>query len=135
MYSNPSIAAVILISSLLFNGCSSEQGDQGQSQKAVSEMSTQVASEDGESMITKVRTDLDLAKQRLASEDKYACCLKVPCDFCALHEASCSCYSDLKAGVDVCIECYAGWQQGNGSDPDISKEDVTTSFVGHEHGN
>ncbi len=127
-----SIIGVILISSFLLTSCSSERDERSQSQRVALETLTQVAP-DGSSKIKKVRADLDDAKGTLAEEGKYSCCIKDACDFCALHEASCTCYKDLTAGEHVCIECYAGWQQGKGTDPKIKKENVTTSFVGHEH--
>ena len=87
----------------------------------------------GKTKIEKIKSDLAQAKVTLTQEGKYNCCIKDPCNFCALHESSCDCYTDLKKGEHVCIECYAGWQQGNGSDEKIKKENVKTSFVQHSH--
>ena len=83
--------------------------------------------------IDQARSLLAEAKKELAQEDKYNCCIKDPCNFCGLLEASCDCYPDLKKGEHVCIECYAGWQQGKGVDEKIRKENVKTSFVQHSH--
>ena len=128
-----SIISVILIGSFLSNSCNSQRDEQSRTQGEVSEVMTG-ASFDGASKIGKVRSDLNDAKETLAEEGNYVCCIEESCDYCALNEGSCPCYNELKAGRHVCIECYAGWQQGMGADPKIKKESVTTSFVGHEHG-
>jgi hypothetical protein len=73
------------------------------------------------------------AKTSLAGEGKYDCCIEDACDYCALHEGSCSCAPDLKKGNHVCLECYAGWQQGKGDVLNIKKENVTTDVIQHEH--
>jgi len=59
--------------------------------------------------------DLAALKTKLATEGKYACCIKSPCDFCARSKGSCDCSIDLKAGRSVCGECYKAWQAGNGN--------------------
>ena len=87
----------------------------------------------GAMMIDDVRKSLQKAKTKLAEEGKYGCCIKEPCNLCALAHSNCDCYYDLKKGEHVCIECYAGWQQGNGADKTIKKENVKTSTIHHEH--
>ena len=83
--------------------------------------------------IAKVRADIQTLKMQLAPEGKYACCIDESCDFCLLHEGECECAKDLQKGKHVCIECYAGWQQGRGNIPKIKKGDVKTDFVVHKH--
>lgn len=122
----------LLIGILLFESCTTGKNEQNQPGRAKSDTATDAVL-DGVTRVEKARAALDDAKITLVKEGKYACCIKDGCDYCALHEASCSCYEDLKAGRHVCTECYSGWQQGKGMDPEIKKENVTTSFVGHEH--
>ena len=87
----------------------------------------------GSAMMVEAKEKLYNAKAKLTQEDKYNCCLKEPCNMCALEDGECDCYKDLKTGKSVCVECYAGWQQGNGADENIKKEHVTTDVVKHEH--
>ena len=87
----------------------------------------------GAILIAESKEKLAEAKAKLTQEGKYDCCIKEPCNMCALAEADCECYEDLKKGEHVCIECYSGWQQGKGADEKIKKESVTTSLIKHEH--
>ena len=84
-------------------------------------------------MLAEAKDKLAEAKDKLTQENKYGCCLKEPCNFCALNMGECDCYKDLKKGEHVCVECYAGWQQGKGGIEGIKKQDVKTSFTEHEH--
>jgi hypothetical protein len=83
--------------------------------------------------IVKAKGLLAEAKAELAQAGKYSCCIKHPCNSCALEHLSCGCYESLKAGKAVCNDCYAGWQRGEGVDEDIKKEQVKTSYAGHRH--
>ncbi|HEY4613257.1 MAG TPA: heavy metal-binding domain-containing protein [Bacteroidota bacterium] len=73
------------------------------------------------------------AKKQLTREGKYNCCVKDPCNQCALDHQSCPCYDNLKDGKTVCPECYGGWQRGEGKDKSIKPADVKTSFSTHQH--
>jgi hypothetical protein len=83
--------------------------------------------------VEKVKAEIQTLKMQLAPEGKYACCIDEPCDHCLLHKGECDCAKDLRKGERVCIECYAGWQQGKGNIPEIKKEQVKTDFVSHKH--
>ena len=87
----------------------------------------------GATLLTEAKEKLTEAKEKLTQEGKYNCCITDACNYCALNEGSCPCYKELKAGEHVCVECYAGWQQGKGADKTIRKEDVKTDFVRHAH--
>lgn len=80
---------------------------------------------------------VEKAKQLLAEakeEMYYNCCLKTPCDRCALDHQSCSCSKDIKSGKGICSDCYAGWQLGEGKNiPGITKENVKPNFHSHHH--
>ena len=77
------------------------------------------------------------AKELLAEakeEMDYNCCLKNPCDRCALDHQSCSCNKDVREGNGICSDCYAGWQLGEGKNiPGITKENVKPNFHSHKH--
>ncbi|MCK6558235.1 hypothetical protein HUU39_12410 [candidate division KSB1 bacterium] len=86
-----------------------------------------------EQKLEDVRADIKALKTELAQAGKYFCCIQEPCNFCLLHEGSCPCLHELESGEHVCVECYTGWQQDKGIVKGIKKEQVTTSFVKHEH--
>ena len=81
--------------------------------------------------ILRARALLKEAKQDLAQGGSYSCCIKDPCDRCALDHQNCRCAADLKAGKAVCPDCYAGWQRGDGALPGIKPGKVKGSFHGH----
>ena len=87
----------------------------------------------GKATLEEVKASIEELKMNLAPEGKYACCIDAPCDYCLLHEGECECAKDLQKGQLVCVECYAGWQQGKGNIPKIEKEQVKTDFVSHKH--
>jgi hypothetical protein len=94
---------------------------------------TAVAQKTPEQKLEAVSADIQALKVELAQANKYSCCIQDGCNMCLLHEGSCPCQSELESGRHVCVECYAGWQQGKGAATGITKEEVTTSFVKHEH--
>lgn len=87
----------------------------------------------GDQMISRVREDLADAKGQLTREGQYNCCVKAPCDMCALMEGKCDCFEDLEKGEHVCTECYAKWQQAEGISDKFKKEDVRADFTKHQH--
>lgn len=68
------------------------------------------------------------AKSKLAQESKYGCCIKDPCDRCALYHQNCPCAEDVKAGKAVCPDCYAGWQSGVGIVKGVNTKKVKDTF-------
>ena len=82
-------------------------------------------------LLAEVKEKLAAAKSKLAQEGKYDCCLREPCDHCALAESSCTCSQEVKRGEAICDECYAGWQEGKGDVPNIKKENVKADFMEH----
>ncbi len=83
--------------------------------------------------IRKARSLLADAKRELAREGKYDCCIKDPCDRCALDHQSCPCADDVKEGKAVCPDCYAGWQRGDGVVKGVNPKKVKGSFHAHHH--
>jgi hypothetical protein len=83
--------------------------------------------------ISQARSLLAEAKRELTEEGKYSCCIKDPCDRCALDHQSCPCADEVKAGKSVCPDCYAGWQRGDGIVPGVKAEKVKGSFHSHKH--
>jgi hypothetical protein len=76
------------------------------------------------------------AKKLLAdakNELVYNCCLKDPCDRCALDHQSCQCNKDLRVGKGIRSDCFAGWQMAQGKDiPGITKDKVKPNFHSHK---
>ena len=73
------------------------------------------------------------SKRELAQDGKYNCCIKDPCDRCALDHQNCDCAEDVKAGKAVCPDCYAGWQRGDGIVKGVKASKVKGSFHSHKH--
>jgi len=83
--------------------------------------------------ILKAKAMLEEAKKVLAQDGKYNCCIKDPCDRCALDHQSCPCGDEVKAGKAVCPDCYAGWQRGDGIVPGVKASGVKGEFHSHKH--
>ena len=83
--------------------------------------------------IRQAKSLLAEAKQELTQSGKYKCCIKEPCDRCALDHQSCPCAAEVKAGKSVCPDCYAGWQQGDGVVKGVKPSKVKSSFHSHKH--
>ena len=67
-----------------------------------------------------------------SDEGKYNCCVKPSCDWCALHEGSCACFTNLQAGEAVCPGCGLGWHNGQGIVEGVDAKDVKWNIT-HEH--
>ncbi len=63
-------------------------------------------------------------KAKLIKDGKYVCCLKNPCNQCALMIGACPCGKNAAAGKPVCHECKGGWAAGNGIIPGKKAEDI-----------
>ncbi|HLE22316.1 MAG TPA: hypothetical protein VJB88_14485, partial [Vicinamibacteria bacterium] len=51
-----------------------------------------------EAELEQIETRLEAVKTRLFDQGKYNCCVQPPCDWCALHEGACDCFTNLQAG-------------------------------------
>ncbi len=65
-------------------------------------------------------------KAKAMKEGKYTCCLKHPCDFCALKMGQCPC--GMKAANDkpVCSECKGAWYASDGVVPGKTPDQIKT---------
>src|SRR5262249_54218916 len=63
------------------------------------------------------------AKRALATESRYACCIRGGCAMCA-QETHCPCGGDLAQHKGVCGECLDGWRSGRGAFPNIDPAEV-----------
>jgi hypothetical protein len=70
------------------------------------------------------RRALDQAKNKLAAQGRYSCCVKPSCDLCARATGSCACAVNAAKGAGVCGECYGGWQAGRGSLPSVDRKTI-----------
>jgi hypothetical protein len=86
-----------------------------------------------DSMLNQAHSLVDGAKEMLAADGKYHCCIEDRCDECALEHHNCSCAPDLKAGRGVCSQCYGGWQRGEGDISGIDPKSVKGNFHDHAH--
>jgi hypothetical protein len=69
---------------------------------------------------------IQVQKKQAASEGRYGCCLRQPCDHCALKMGECPCGMNVQQGMAVCNECKGGWHAGDGAISGINADDVTT---------
>ena len=83
--------------------------------------------------IGQAKSLLTEAKKELAQDGEYNCCIKDPCDRCALDHQSCPCADEVKSGKPVCPDCYVGWQRGDGIVKGVKAGSVKGSFHGHSH--
>jgi hypothetical protein len=65
-------------------------------------------------------------KKKAMAEGKYTCCLKNPCDFCALHMGQCPCGKNAANDRPVCNECKGSWYAGNGAVPGKTPDQIKT---------
>jgi len=74
--------------------------------------------------VAEVKSEVAIAKESLAHEGHYACCIKPPCDWCVVKANGCACGSMADAGQPVCPECGMGWKQGRGAIEGLEAKDV-----------
>ena len=63
-------------------------------------------------------------KAKLIKEGNYVCCLKNPCNQCALMMGMCPCGKNAATGNPVCHECKGGWAAGDGAISGKSPGDI-----------
>ncbi len=85
-----------------------------------------------EAELEQIKTRLEAVKTRLFDQEKYNCCVKPSCDWCALHEGACDCFANLQAGDAVCPGCGLGWHTGQGIVDGMDAKDVKWNIT-HEH--
>jgi hypothetical protein len=56
----------------------------------------------------------------------YTCCLRNPCDFCALNFAQCPCGKNAAVDKAVCNECKGAWYAGDGAIPGKTPDQIKT---------
>ncbi|MGH9463766.1 MAG: hypothetical protein ACRD1X_21395 [Vicinamibacteria bacterium] len=89
-------------------------------------------SADPEAELDEIQTRLEAVKAQLFDRGQYNCCIQPPCDWCALHEGSCACLSNLLGGDAVCPDCGLGWHNGQGIAEGIDPASVKWNIT-HEH--
>ena len=57
---------------------------------------------------------------------KYSCCLKNPCDYCALKMGECPCGMNAANDMPVCNECKGSWYAGDGNIPGKTPDQIKT---------
>lgn len=66
------------------------------------------------------------AKATATKKGMYNCCLKHPCDWCALKMGACPCGKNAATSMPVCNECKGGWAAGDGAIPGKTADDIKT---------
>jgi hypothetical protein len=65
-------------------------------------------------------------KAKLIEAGKYTCCLKHPCDYCALKMGGCPCGMNAQKDMPVCNECKGSWYAGDGAVPGKTADQIKT---------
>lgn len=66
------------------------------------------------------------AKAMATKKGMYSCCLKHPCDWCALKMGACPCGKSAAMSMPVCNECKGGWAAGDGAIPGLTADQIKT---------
>ncbi len=66
------------------------------------------------------------AKATATKKGMYNCCLKHPCDWCALKMGACPCGKSAAMSMPVCNECKGGWAAGDGAIPGLTADQIKT---------
>jgi len=74
----------------------------------------------------KADSSIQAEKQKALKAGKYGCCLKHPCDFCALKMGQCPCGMHAKEDKPVCNECKGSWYAGDGAVPGKTPDQIKT---------
>ncbi len=65
-------------------------------------------------------------KTKAIKAGKFNCCLKHPCDFCALKMGECPCGMNVKEDKPNCNECKGAWYAGDGAVPGKTPDQIMT---------
>jgi hypothetical protein len=76
--------------------------------------------------LKKAADTVEAFKAKAIKAGRYRCCLKHPCDFCALKMGTCPCDDQLAAGKPVCNECKGGWYAGDGEAKGKTADEIKT---------
>lgn len=104
---------------------------------AVSHATAQNGADNGDAMMNKLSRSrpralksaaatVETFKQKAINAGKYRCCLKHPCDFCAMKLGTCPCDEQLDHGKPVCNECKGGWYTGDGEAKGKTADQIKT---------
>jgi len=96
------------------------------------EASGSTMSAEPEAELEQIKTRLEAVKVQLFDKGEYNCCIQPSCDWCALHEGSCACLSNLVGGGAVCPDCGLGWHNGQGIAEGVDPASVKWNIT-HEH--
>lgn len=89
--------------------------------------------------VARIRGEVDLVKQALARDGRYACCVEPACTECLLKYGECHCREAVRKEGPCCGECTEAWIEGRGAVEGVTawellerKKDVLRKV--HEHG-
>lgn len=77
-------------------------------------------------VLKNVDSTLGKEKQKLIESGKYTCCVKHPCDHCALKMGECPCGMNAQKDMPVCNECKGAWYAGDGAVPGKTADQIKT---------
>ncbi len=124
---------ILVATTLLFGACSTEQKQETKPEESDHQIDVPTEQMSVEAKVAEAKSLIKEAKRELRLKEEYNCCIEAECNTCLLEHIRCDCYDSLVEDKPVCNECYAGWQRGDGVDPDIDKKQVRTTYGGHDH--
>jgi len=125
--------ALVLASALFSCQPAEEQENRRESSPLSSRAEASTQAPSPEARLETIRGDLTEVIAALNEEGEYNCCVQPACSWCALHEGSCACFSNLQEGAEVCPGCGLGWHNGEGAVDGVDSDDVKWNIT-HEHG-
>ena len=127
------LSSVFLATLLVCTAMAPSSEDPSDEPQAARESGTEPISPDVQ--LEDIKARLETVKETLSESGSYNCCVKPSCDWCALHEGACACFTNLLAGEPVCPGCGLGWHNGQGIVDGVDPDDVEWNIThGHAAG-
>lgn len=68
-----------------------------------------------EAQISRIKGEVEQAKESLAQKGQYSCCVRPACSQCLLKYGHCHCREAVKKDGPCCGECTEAWIEGRGA--------------------
>jgi hypothetical protein len=68
-----------------------------------------------DAQISRIKGEVEQAKENLARKGQYACCVRPACSQCLLKYGHCHCREAVKKDGPCCGECTEAWIEGRGA--------------------
>jgi hypothetical protein len=132
----PSIRLLALLMSLLLTACAAYQAQHTPPRAVVAGPEADAAILDAirppgdftalgdEAQISRIKGEVEQAKENLARKGQYACCVHPACSQCLLKYGHCHCREAVKKDGPCCGECTEAWIEGRGAVEGVTAWDI-----------